>query len=132
MANMAQESEVETTSSEAQNKLERAIWFFRTGNLTAWNYTILALAICGLFLGIFLLVRNIQNNRKRKMAMCKNKGSDVADKDENKQAEVHLEKIDSVEEGTLLNEKKKPGDIIVQWKDGRVDSLFPALPEHDV
>ncbi|KAE8618405.1 hypothetical protein XENTR_v10009376 [Xenopus tropicalis] len=133
MADVSQQTET-TTPSVAQKKLQRAIWFFRTGDLTTWNYAILGLALAGLLLGMFLLIRNILGNRKRKMIEMykKKEASAVPEEAENKQAEVYLEKEDSSTKATLLQKEMKPGDITVQWKDGHIESLYTALPEEDV
>ncbi|XP_056427720.1 organic solute transporter subunit beta isoform X2 [Hyla sarda] len=99
--------------------------------VTAWNYTILALSFLGLFLGLFLLSKNILNNRKRKMiAMYK---MNMADKEESdgKHAVLVLEK-ENLEEGGSLKKEGQPGDITVQWKDGQVTSLYTDAPEADV
>ncbi|OCT89817.1 organic solute transporter subunit beta [Xenopus laevis] len=134
MADSSQQTDITTTPSVAQKKLQRAIWFFRTGDLTAWNYAILGLALAGLVLGIFLLIRNILGNRKRKMIEMykKREGSAFPEEVDNKQAEIHLENEDSSNKANLLQKEMKPGDITVQWKDGHVESLYTVLPEEDV
>ncbi|KAM4675022.1 organic solute transporter subunit beta isoform 1-T2 [Discoglossus pictus] len=129
-----QQSEVSPTPSLAEKKLKRALYFFRTGDLTSWNYAILALSFVGLFLGLFLLSRNIMANRKRKMiAMYQQSGTtaDTAEED-NKQAFVILEKDGSSQDDNLLKKELMPGDIAVQWKDGQLTSLFLDAPEADV
>ncbi|KAM4747208.1 organic solute transporter subunit beta [Rhinophrynus dorsalis] len=136
MADKSQQSEAATIPSEAQKKLERAVWFFRTGDLTSWNYAILGLAICALLLGLFLLTRNILNNRKRKMIAVYQKegGAVLPDNDATKQAVVQLEKEKdpSSLEDALLKKEPQPGDITVQWKDGQITSLYTQVPEEDV
>lgn len=117
---------------EAQKKLQRAIYFFRTGDLTVWNYTILALSFLGLFLGLFLLSRNILNNRKRKMiAMYKmNMAVQKEEEPDGKQAVVTLEKENQQQEGEPL--KMEAGEITVLWKDGQITGLYRDAPEADV
>lgn len=114
--------------------MQKAIYFFRIGDLTVWNYVILALAFFGLFLGLFLLSKNILNNRKRKMiALYQAKMSDKQPEEaDEKRAVVTLEKDDSPDEHTALKKEPQPGDIEVQWKDGQITSLFRHMPEEDV
>ncbi|KAM5171168.1 organic solute transporter subunit beta [Mantella aurantiaca] len=133
MAEANQNNEA-VTMSEEQKKMEKAIYFFRTGDLTAWNYAILALAFLGLFLGLFLLSKNILNNRKRKMiALYQAKMSaKQPEESDGKQAVVTLEKDDRPEEYTALKKEPQPGDIEVQWKDGQITSLFREVSEEDV
>lgn len=123
-----------TEMSEQQKKMQKAIYFFRIGDLTVWNYVILALAFFGLFLGLFLLSKNILNNRKRKMiALYQAKMSDKQPEEaDEKRAVVTLEKDDSPDEHTALKKEPQPGDIEVQWKDGQITSLFRHMPEEDV
>ncbi|XP_053321548.1 organic solute transporter subunit beta [Spea bombifrons] len=125
---------VETTPSVQQKKMEKALWFFRTGDLTAWNYAILALAFVALFLGIFVLVRSIFNNRKKKMIALyqKNANAALSVEADGKQAVVHLEKDTASQEDNLLKKEPQPGDITVQWKDGQITSLYTEVPEEDV
>ncbi|XP_075711405.1 organic solute transporter subunit beta [Rhinoderma darwinii] len=122
-----------TPNSEAQKRLERAIYFYRTGDLTAWNYTILALSLLGLLLGLFLLSKNILNNRKRKMiAMYKMNMALKNEESDGKQAVLTLEKENLPQEDALLKKEVQPGDITVQWKDGQITSLYTDAPEEDV
>ncbi|KAM9311936.1 organic solute transporter subunit beta [Gastrophryne carolinensis] len=119
------EDQAITAMSEEQKKMQKAIYFFRTGDLTAWNYAILALSFLGLFLGLFLLSKNILNNRKRKMvALYQMKmAAQKADGSDGKQAAVSLEKD---------GQPQEPGDIRVEWKDGQVTALYTEVPEEDV
>ncbi|XP_063781691.1 organic solute transporter subunit beta-like [Pseudophryne corroboree] len=119
-----------TPMSDAQKKLQRAIYFFRTGDLTVWNYVILALSILGLCLGLFLLSKNILNNRKRKYQM--NMAAKPQDDSDGKQAVLTLEKDNPPQEDYLLKKEIQTGDITVQWKDGQISSLYTNLPEEDV
>ncbi|XP_040270208.1 organic solute transporter subunit beta [Bufo bufo] len=117
----------------AQKKLERAIYFYRSGDLTAWNYTILALSFLGLFLGLFLLGKNIFNNRKRKMIAMYNMNMDAKKEEPNvKQAVLMFEKENLPQEDAPLKKEAQPGDITVQWKDGQITSLYTDVPEEDV
>ncbi|XP_073424955.1 organic solute transporter subunit beta [Dendrobates tinctorius] len=121
-------------AEEARKKMEKAIYYFRTGDLTVWNYTILALSFLGLFLGLFLLAKNILNNRKRKMiAMYKmSMAAKKEDDSEGKQAVLTLEKENLSQEDTQLKKEVQHGDITVQWKDGQITSLYTDAPEEDV
>ncbi|XP_063304862.1 organic solute transporter subunit beta [Pelobates fuscus] len=123
-----------TPSLEQRQKMEKALYFFRVGDLTAWNYTILALAFAALLLGIFLLARNIFNNRKRKMIALyqRNANSAAPAEGEAKQAVVQLEKNSALTEETPLKKELQPGDIEIQWKDGQIAALYRDVPEEDV
>ncbi|XP_072004754.1 organic solute transporter subunit beta [Engystomops pustulosus] len=116
-------------AKEAQRKMQKAIYFYRTGDLTAWNYTILALSLLGLMLGLFLLSKNILNNRKRKM-IAMYMAAKQEEEANGKQAVLVIEK-DGPKEDTIKKEPQ-PGDITVQWKDGQVSSLYTDTPEADV
>ncbi|XP_018427743.1 PREDICTED: organic solute transporter subunit beta [Nanorana parkeri] len=134
MVETTQNNPAVTAMSDEQKKLQKAIYFFRTGDLTTWNYVILALAFLGLFLGLFLLSKNILNNKKRKMIalyQMRMSGQQPEESD-GKQAVVILENDDPPEEYKALKNNPQPGDIEVQWKDGQVTSLFRQLPEEDV
>uniref|UniRef100_H0W699 SLC51 subunit beta n=2 Tax=Cavia porcellus TaxID=10141 RepID=H0W699_CAVPO len=50
-----------------QGLLEEMIWFFRVEDAAAWNYSILALTAVVVAFSLFLLVRNVQANRNRKL-----------------------------------------------------------------
>ncbi|XP_040824388.1 organic solute transporter subunit beta-like [Ochotona curzoniae] len=50
-----------------QELLAEMLWFFRMEDATPWNYSILALTVVVVGLSMFLLIRNIQGNRNRKM-----------------------------------------------------------------
>ncbi|XP_058521320.1 organic solute transporter subunit beta [Ochotona princeps] len=50
-----------------QELLAEMLWFFRMEDASPWNYSILALTVVVVGLSIFLLIRNIQGNRNRKM-----------------------------------------------------------------
>ncbi|XP_075063738.1 organic solute transporter subunit beta [Mixophyes fleayi] len=123
-----------TAMSAAQKKLKRAIYFFRTGDLTIWNYVILALSVLGLCLGLYLLSKNIFNNKKRKMiAMYQMNAADKQqDESDGKQAVLTLEKETPPQEDFLIKKEIQAGDITVQWKDGQITSLYRDLPEEDV
>lgn len=123
-----------TANIEAQKRMQRAIYFYRTGDLTVWNYTILALSFLGLFLGLFLLSKNILNNRKRKMiAMYKmNMAVQKEEESDGKQAVVMLEKENQPQEDEPLKTEVQPGDITVLWKDGQISALYRDAPEADV
>ncbi|XP_069841613.1 organic solute transporter subunit beta [Dendropsophus ebraccatus] len=122
---------VTAIDTEMQKKLERALYFYRTGDLTVWNYTILALSFLGLFLGLFLLSKNILNNRKRKMIAMYQMAGNKEEESDVKHAVLVLEK-ENLQEGVTLKKEPQPGDITVQWKDGQVTSLYPDVPEADV
>ncbi|XP_066448998.1 organic solute transporter subunit beta [Eleutherodactylus coqui] len=125
------EDQAMAEAAERQGNLERAIYFYRTGDLTAWNYSILVLSILGLCLGLFLLGKNILNNRKRKRdgTYKENVKEDNSNK---KQAVLMLEKENLPHEDAQLKKDVKPGDIIVQWKNDQITSLYRHVSEEDV
>ncbi|XP_072258732.1 organic solute transporter subunit beta [Pyxicephalus adspersus] len=134
MVEASQSNQAPTAMSEEQKQLQKAMYFFRTGDLTAWNYAILALAFLGLFLGLFLLSKNILNNRKRKMMALyqTKKSAKEPEESDGKQAVVTLERDDPPEENTALTKEAQAGEITIQWNDGQTTSLFRDVPEEDV
>ncbi|XP_072789895.1 organic solute transporter subunit beta isoform X2 [Taeniopygia guttata] len=50
-----------------QEQLEELLWFFRREDPSTWNYSVLALSLATMILGLVLLTINIVRNRKRKI-----------------------------------------------------------------
>ncbi|XP_069481190.1 organic solute transporter subunit beta [Ambystoma mexicanum] len=126
--------EPSSTPGMSQEQMENALWFFRTEDPIAWNYFILGLSIVGLTLGLLLLGRNIMANRKRKLAVQYTPASmDLESPGAGtKQAFVTMpEDVGHCQQGQDSDKGQAPGDIIVQWKDGGVSSLY-RMAEEDV
>ncbi|KFQ63872.1 Organic solute transporter subunit beta, partial [Pelecanus crispus] len=110
-----------------QEQLEELLWFFRREDPSAWNYSILVLSFVAMILGLFLLAVNIVRNRKRKMHMQREAARTT------KQAELEASQaLLAVKEYSLAGpQKQEPvpqdqgsGEVVVQWKDGTVTSLY--------
>ncbi|XP_068131092.1 organic solute transporter subunit beta [Hyperolius riggenbachi] len=119
---------------EQRKKMEKALYFYRTGDMTVWNYVILSLAFVGLLLGLFFLTKNILNNKKRKMIALyqMRMAAQQPEESDGKQAVVTLEKEDASQEASPVQKQPQPGDITVQWRDGQISALYTEVPEADV
>ncbi|NXY55013.1 OSTB protein, partial [Callaeas wilsoni] len=108
-------------------QLEELLWFFRREDPSTWNYSVLALSLVTLILGLVLLTINIVRNRKRK-TLVNREGAETTQHDmDAKQALMPAEEYSPAE-----LQKQKPGDVIVQWKDGTVTSLYTEMSEEAV
>ncbi|XP_074863214.1 organic solute transporter subunit beta [Carettochelys insculpta] len=120
----------------SQEQLQAMLWFFRREDSSTWNYSILVLALVVLCLGLLLLGINIMANRKRKMtAMYKQATGPAKPADpEAKPAFVDLKEDSNLNPLTqrLMPVEHKPGEVLVQWKDGNVTTLYADMPEEDV
>ncbi|NXI34399.1 OSTB protein, partial [Galbula dea] len=117
-----------------QEKLEELLWFFRREDPSTWNYSILALSFLAMILGLVLLAINISRNRKRKI----HKQQEAA---QTPQQEAELEvkqalmpvqqQYSPAEPGKQesLPQDQRTGDVLVQWKDGTVTSLYTERSE---
>lgn len=125
------ESSVNTELEEQMNNIR---WFYRTEDPSAWNYSILALSLVGLLLGVFILARNMITNRKRKHdilytpAAMDMKSTGL----EPKQATVLLTEDNSPLRQDLGLDDPEAGDIVVEWKDGNITSLYREVVTNNV
>ncbi|NXN18572.1 OSTB protein, partial [Indicator maculatus] len=119
-----------------QEELEELLWFFRREDPSSWNYSILVLSSVAMILGLVLLTINISRNRKRKL-LTNQEVAQMAQKAEleSKEALMPVQQENSPAE----QEKQEPvpqdqrsGDVVVQWKDGTVTSLYTDRPEHAI
>ncbi|XP_038275483.1 organic solute transporter subunit beta [Dermochelys coriacea] len=117
----------------SQEQLQKMLWFFRSDDSSTWNYSILVLSFVVLFLGLLLLGINIMANRNRKIIlMC-----EQAAKPAEPEAKPHL--VDLKEDNNLnpftqdlLPKGQRPGEVLVQWKDGSVTALYAEKSEEDM
>ncbi|XP_069767944.1 organic solute transporter subunit beta isoform X2 [Narcine bancroftii] len=150
---------LEVTGVENQNKsLEEETtsaqpFSFPTEDPTKWNYSILALTFVTLFLAFLILVLNSRANKRRKdkaQNEAKVNGETETDSTEKKMIEYILEVDDITKTDQVLPSKQpyismnpvmqtsspktspKPGQILVEWKDGNISSLFMDGEEDDV
>ncbi|NWI28318.1 OSTB protein, partial [Sula dactylatra] len=111
----------------SEEELEELLWFFRREDPSAWNYSVLALSFVALILGLFLLAINIVRNRKRKIYMYKEAVQTTQEAE--LEAKQGLMPLEGYSPGKLRKEELVPqdgrsGDVVVQWKDGTVTSLY--------
>ncbi|XP_027570491.1 organic solute transporter subunit beta [Pipra filicauda] len=118
-----------------QEQLEELLWFFRREDPSTWNYSVLALSLAAFILGLVLLTINIVRNRKRKIFMSRNTEQTPL------QAELDAKKaLIPVQEYSPAQPQKqepvpqnqRPGEVVVQWKDGTLTSLYTGLPEEAI
>ncbi|NXO36312.1 OSTB protein, partial [Locustella ochotensis] len=116
-------------------QLEELLWFFRTEDPSSWNYSVLALSLATMILGLVLLAINIVRNRKRKILMNEEASQTAQEADlDAKQAlmpvqEYSLAEPPKQEPGP---QDQRPGDVMVQWKDGTVTSLYMETSEEAI
>ncbi|NWX18315.1 OSTB protein, partial [Aegotheles bennettii] len=106
-------------------ELEQLLWFFRSEDPSIWNYCVLALSFVAMISGLLLLAINIVRNRKRKIRMYKEALQSA------QQAELEAKKaLMPVQEHSLAElqnpepQEQLSGEVMVQWKDGTVTSLY--------
>ncbi|NXH15759.1 OSTB protein, partial [Bucco capensis] len=117
-----------------QAELEELLWFFRREDPSTWNYSILAFSFLALILGLLLLGINISRNRKRKLqkqqavAQTPQQEAEL----EAKQAMMPVQQENSsAEPGKQepLPQDQRSGEVLVQWKDGTITSLYTERSE---
>ncbi|KFQ22122.1 Organic solute transporter subunit beta, partial [Merops nubicus] len=106
-----------------REELEELLWFFRREDPSRWNYSILALSSLALVLGLLLLAVNITRNRKRKIHL---------DGQAARAAELEATQALVPVQQELQAQDQKAGDVVVQWKDGTITSLFTESSEDPV
>ncbi|NWI66401.1 OSTB protein, partial [Todus mexicanus] len=115
----------------SQEELEELLWFFRREDPSTWNYSILALSFVTLSLGLVLLAVNIARNRKRKIQLYQEAAQKA--QQEAKQALMPVQQEHSpAETGKQEPQDQKAGEVVVQWKDGTVTSLYTESPEDPI
>ncbi|NXG33034.1 OSTB protein, partial [Dromaius novaehollandiae] len=117
----------------APAQLEELLWFFRREDPSAWNYALLALSLVVLLLGLFLLAVNIARNRKRKMH------AEAVPAVEQAELEATQALMPAQEYGhadpqkqELLPKEERLGEVLVQWRDGTITTLYTEPPEEAV
>ncbi|XP_041031135.1 solute carrier family 51 subunit beta isoform X2 [Carcharodon carcharias] len=120
---------------------------------TNWNYAMLVLAFIALFLGFLILVLCSRANKKKKMKALNELESMNAKESEPVQKMMlqYSDEIDSpAETDQMLPTKEtyisldqvpqssspkispEPGQIVIEWKDGKISSLFLDAKEDHV
>ncbi|KFV69936.1 Organic solute transporter subunit beta, partial [Dryobates pubescens] len=119
-----------------QEELEELLWFFRSEDPSSWNYSILVLSSVAMILGLVLLTINIARNRKRKLLTYQEAAQMTQQAEmEAKQALMPVQQENSpseLEKQEPVPQDQRSGDVVVQWKDGTVTSLYTDSPEHAV
>ncbi|KAM8997993.1 organic solute transporter subunit beta [Ara ararauna] len=115
-----------------QEELEELLWFFRTEDSSTWNYSVLALSFVAMILGLILLALNVTRNRKRKSRMCST--AVQADQQAELEAKQALVPVNECSPNEPRKEEPVPqdqrsGEVVVQWKDGTVTSLYTEKSE---
>ncbi|XP_053933354.1 organic solute transporter subunit beta [Cuculus canorus] len=118
-----------------QEELEELLWFFRTEDPTAWNYSVLVLSFVAMIVGLLLLAINIVRNRKRKIHIYRQM-LQTAQQAELK-AKQALMPVQEYSPGELqkqepLLQDQRSGGVMVHWKDGTITSLYTGSTEDDV
>ncbi|NWR83684.1 OSTB protein, partial [Furnarius figulus] len=110
-----------------QKQLEDLLWFFRREDPSTWNYSVLALSLATLILGLILLTINIVQNRKRKI-MSKEAVQTPLDA---KEALIPVQRHSPAEpqKQEPVPQDQRAGDVVVQWKDGTITSLYTDTSE---
>ncbi|XP_075015889.1 organic solute transporter subunit beta [Calonectris borealis] len=112
-----------------QEELEELLWFFRREDPSAWNYSILALSFVAMILGLLLLAVNIVRNRKRKIHMYREALQTAQEAElEAKQALMPVQEYSLAEQEPVPRDQRS-GEVMVQWKDGTVTSLYTERSE---
>ncbi|NXA79929.1 OSTB protein, partial [Thryothorus ludovicianus] len=118
-----------------QQQLEELLWFFRREDPSTWNYSVLALSLATMILGLVLLTINIMRNRKRKILVNREAAQSTQEAElDAKQALMPVQEYSPAE--PLKQEpgpqEQRPGDVMVQWKDGTVTSLYTEMSEQAI
>ncbi|XP_056355887.1 organic solute transporter subunit beta [Oenanthe melanoleuca] len=118
-----------------QEQLEELLWFFRREDPSTWNYSVLALSLATMILGLVLLTINIVRNRKRKILM--KGGGAQSTQEADLDAKQALMPVQECIPAQPLKEEpgpqgQRPGDVVVQWKDGTVTSLYTEMSEEAI
>ncbi|NXW66045.1 OSTB protein, partial [Eurystomus gularis] len=116
-----------------QEELEELLWFFRREDPSAWNYSILALLFVALILGLLLLAINVARNRKRKIHVFQEaaEAAQQAELEANQALMPVQQEYSPAEPGKQepLPQDQKAGEVVVQWKDGTITSLYTERSE---
>ncbi|KFP12779.1 Organic solute transporter subunit beta, partial [Egretta garzetta] len=110
-----------------QEELENLLWFFRREDPSTWNYSILALSFAVMILGLLLLAINIVRNRKRKIHMYREAVQTTQQAElEAKQSLMPAQEYSPAElrKQEPVPQDQRSGEVVVQWKDGTVTSLY--------
>ncbi|XP_040455783.1 organic solute transporter subunit beta [Falco naumanni] len=114
-----------------QEELEELLWFFRREDPSTWNYSILALSFVAMILGLVLLAINIVRNRKRKRMYREAVQTAQQAELEAKQALMPVQEYSPAEpqKQEPAPQEQRSGEVMVQWKDGTVTSLYTERSE---
>ncbi|RMB94247.1 hypothetical protein DUI87_29053 [Hirundo rustica rustica] len=116
-------------------QLEELLWFFRREDPSTWNYSVLALSLATMILGLVLLTINIVRNRKRKVLVKGEAAQTTHEADlDAKQALMPVQEYSLAEppKQEAQPQDHRPGDVTVQWKDGTVTSLYTEMSEEAI
>ncbi|KFP76727.1 Organic solute transporter subunit beta, partial [Acanthisitta chloris] len=118
-----------------QEDLDELLWFFREEDPAAWNYSVLALSLASMILGLLLLTVNIVRNRKRKILEDREAVQTVQHaKLDAKQGLMPIQEYSQAElqKQELMPQDQRAGEVVVQWKDGAFTSLYTDMSEETI
>ncbi|XP_030045618.1 organic solute transporter subunit beta [Microcaecilia unicolor] len=135
--NARSDSDLESTvvpgTGMSEEELQQLLWIYRTQDPSAWNYSMLAISLAGLFLGLLILGMNIMANRNQKIVnRYKTELEATRTMGAEKQATLTLKDDDSLKQDPFLDTVQTQGKITVRWKDGHVTSLYKDTLEETV
>ncbi|NXJ64646.1 OSTB protein, partial [Rostratula benghalensis] len=113
-------------------QLEQLLWFFRREDPSTWNYSILAISLVAMILGLVLLSLNVLQNRKRKIDRYRGAKQIVQQAElEAKQALMSMQEysLADLQKQEPVPQEQRSGDVMVQWKDGTITSLYTERSE---
>ncbi|NXN30458.1 OSTB protein, partial [Nycticryphes semicollaris] len=113
-------------------ELEVLLWFFRREDSSTWNYSVLAISLVAMILGLVLLFLNILQNRKRKIDTYRGAEQIVRQAElEAKQALMSMQEysLAELQKQEPVPQDQRSGDVMVQWKDGTITSLYTERSE---
>ncbi|NXK97218.1 OSTB protein, partial [Formicarius rufipectus] len=115
-------------------QLEELLWFFRREDPSTWNYSVLALSLATLILGLVLLTINIVRNRKRKIMSREAVQTPLQAEMEAKEALIPEQGYSPSEpqKQEQVPQEQRAGQVVVQWKDGTITSLYSDVSEEAI
>ncbi|XP_067874126.1 solute carrier family 51 subunit beta [Heterodontus francisci] len=159
LAREFEETDVETISNVRQHETQEEETTtakqisYVIEDSTNWNYSMLGLAFIALFLGFLILALSSSANKKKKIKALNDAKDKNATESESLQKMMvqYTDEIDNTAETDQMLQTKqayismnqalqssspkispKPGEIVIEWKDGNISSLFRNAKEDDV
>ncbi|NXP29032.1 OSTB protein, partial [Scytalopus superciliaris] len=117
-----------------QEQLEELLWFFRREDPSTWNYSVLALSLATLILGLTLLTINVVRNRKRKIMSREAVQTPLQAELDTKEALIPVQGYSPAkpQKQEPVPQDQRAGEVVVQWKDGTTTSLYTDRSEEAI